>query len=117
MAETTGQESSRYLDHLGLLLVVTVIAIVLLALVELPTSIDNAWGVLAEHLFGSPEPSTSFMYFSLTTLSTTGLGDPAPVSPSASLLTGAEAIIGQVHLVTFVAMIVALYVNNSALDP
>ena len=53
---------------------------------------------LTEPFFGTPEPSTSFMYHSLTTLSTAGLGDLAPVSPVARLLTGAEAIIGQVYL-------------------
>lgn len=72
---------------------------------------------LAEPFFGSPEPSTSFMYFSLTTLTTAGLGDLSPASPLARLLTGAEAIIGQVYLVTFVAMIVALYVKNRSVDP
>ncbi|MGI9578795.1 MAG: ion channel [Microthrixaceae bacterium] len=72
---------------------------------------------LTEPFFGSPEPSTSFMYFSLTTITTVGLGDLSPESPLARLLTGAEAIIGQVYLVTFVAMIVALYVKNRSVDP
>ena len=66
--------------------------------------------------FGQPEPSSSFMYYSLTTVTTVGLGDLTPSTKLGHLLTGAEAVIGQVYLVTFVAMIVALYVTHRSED-
>jgi hypothetical protein len=58
--------------------------------------------------FGHPEPSTSFMYFSLTTVTTVGYGDLTAVTPFARLVATAEAVSGQVYLVTFVAMLVGL---------
>ena len=62
--------------------------------------------------FGSPEPTTSFMYFSLITVTTLGYGDLAPVPEVGRLLAATEAIVGQVFLVTFVAMIVGLFVQS-----
>jgi hypothetical protein len=70
-------------------------------------AIDRAAG----SFFGSPQPSTSFMYFSLTNLSTLGLGDLSAATRLGQLLTAFEAIIGQVFLVTFVAMIVGMWVG------
>ena len=58
--------------------------------------------------FGHAEPSTSFMYFSLSTVTTVGYGDLAAVTPFARLVANAEAVSGQVYLVTFVAMLVGL---------
>ncbi|UDY34490.1 potassium channel family protein [Dermatobacter hominis] len=66
--------------------------------------------------FGQPEPSSSFMYYSLTTVTTIGLGDLTPATKLGHLLTGAEGVVGQVYLVTFVAMIVALYVTHRSED-
>lgn len=60
--------------------------------------------------FGQEEPTTSFMYFSLVTITTLGYGDLSAVEPFGRLLTTIEAVIGQVYLVTFVAMIVGLLV-------
>ena len=62
--------------------------------------------------FGSPQPTTSFMYFSLVTITTLGYGDLAPVDEMGRLLATIEAVIGQVYLVTFVAMIVGLMVEQ-----
>jgi hypothetical protein len=62
--------------------------------------------------FGQEEPTTSFMYFSLTTLTTVGYGDLAAVTPLGRLLATSEAVIGQVYLVTFVAMLVALFAGR-----
>jgi hypothetical protein len=59
--------------------------------------------------FGSVQPSTSFMYFSLTSITTVGYGDLVPVTSFGRLLANADAVIGQVYLVTFVAMMVGLY--------
>jgi hypothetical protein len=58
--------------------------------------------------FGHVEPSTSFMYFSLSTVTTVGYGDLAAQTPFARLVANAEAVSGQVYLVTFVAMLVGL---------
>lgn len=62
--------------------------------------------------FGLPQPTTSYMYFSLTTITTTGYGDLTAASPFGRLLAMAEAVTGQVYLVTFVAMLVGLFAAN-----
>ena len=62
--------------------------------------------------FGTPQPTTSFMYYSLTTMTTTGYGDLTSQSNLGHLLSTSEMVIGQVYLVTFVAMIVGLYASN-----
>jgi Ion channel len=62
--------------------------------------------------FGTDQPSTSFMYFSLTTITTLGYGDLAAVEPFGRMLATVEAVVGQVYLVTFVAMIVGLIVGQ-----
>ena len=71
-------------------------------------------GLQGTPYFGQVEPTTSFMYFSLTTLSTVGYGDLAAVTPLARLVANAEAISGQVYLVTFVAMLVGLRAQDWA---
>lgn len=58
--------------------------------------------------FGQPEPTTSFMYYSLVTATTLGYGDPGAATNLGRLLSTSEAVIGQVFLVTFVAMLVGL---------
>lgn len=50
---------------------------------------------------------SDFLYFSYVTLSTTGFGDLSPVTDVGRMLAVAEALIGQVYLVTVVAIIVA----------
>ncbi len=72
--------------------------------------------------FGSPKPPTAFMYFSLTTVTTVGYGDLAPASDVGRLLATVEALLGQVFLVTFVALLVGLLgerwrANRSAAGP
>jgi hypothetical protein len=62
----------------------------------------------AEPFFGAEESTTSFMYFSMTTITTLGYGDLAAVTPLGRLLATSEAIVGQVYLVVFVALIVSL---------
>ena len=59
--------------------------------------------------FGQSESSTSFMYFSLVTITTLGYGDLAAKGDFGRYLATAEALIGQVFLVTFVARLVSLY--------
>jgi hypothetical protein len=62
--------------------------------------------------FETAQPTTSYMYFSLTTITTTGYGDLTAVEPFGRLLATAEAVTGQVYLVTFVAMLVGLFAAN-----
>lgn len=62
--------------------------------------------------FGEDEPTTSFMYFSLVTITTLGYGDLSPAEPLGRLLATIEAVVGQVYLVTFVAMIVGFLVGQ-----
>ena len=52
--------------------------------------------------------STSFTYFSLVTITTLGYGDLSPSGDLGRFLATTEAVVGQVYLVTFVAMIVGL---------
>jgi hypothetical protein len=59
--------------------------------------------------FSTPQPTTTYMYFSLTTITTTGYGDVAASHPLGRLLAMTEAVTGQVYLVTFVAMLVGLF--------
>lgn len=60
--------------------------------------------------FGAPAPTTDYMYFSLTTITTTGYGDITAASEFGRLLAMAEAVVGQIYLVTFVAMLVGLFI-------
>jgi hypothetical protein len=62
--------------------------------------------------FGTPEPTTVYMYFSLTTISTTGYGDYAAATEIGRTLAMAEAVTGQIYLVTFVAMLVGLFIST-----
>jgi Ion channel len=68
--------------------------------------------IIRAPFFGESEPTTSYMYFSLTTITTTGYGDLTAASPLGRLLAMAEAVTGQVYLVTFVAMLVGLFAAN-----
>ena len=64
------------------------------------------------------QTSSSFAYFSLTTITTLGYGDLSPTTKFGRLLATSEAIVGQVYLVTFVAMFVGLYIaQRPAADP
>ncbi len=65
--------------------------------------------VTASPIYGQTVPTTSYIYASLVTITTTGFGDLVPVTPPARLLTTTEAVLGQVFLVTFVAMIVSRF--------
>jgi hypothetical protein len=66
-------------------------------------------GIVAGPFFANHEPTTTFMYFSLTCLSTLGFGDVTADKPLGHLLATSEAITGSIYLVTFVAMTVGLY--------
>lgn len=68
-----------------------------------------------EHFFAGAEPTTSFMYFSLATITTLGYGDLAATSTIGQYLAASEAIIGQIYLVTCVALIVGLFTQSWAI--
>lgn len=67
----------------------------------------------ADYFFGQFESTSSYMYFSLVTITTVGYGDLTPVGDVARYLASAEAVIGQVLLVTVVARTVSLYAYAS----
>ncbi len=58
--------------------------------------------------FGAAESTTSFMYFSLVTITTLGYGDLAPQTELARGVSVFAAVIGQVYLVFIVARLVAV---------
>ena len=63
----------------------------------------------AARFFGEDVPTTTYMYFSLVTISTVGFGDFTAMTDLGRLITSSEAVVGQVYLVTFVALIVARF--------
>lgn len=59
---------------------------------------------------GHPETTGSdFVFFSYTTLTTTGFGDLVPAGQPGRMLAGLEMMVGQIFLVTLVAGLVALW--------
>ena len=59
--------------------------------------------------FGAEQPTQIYMYFSMATLTTIGYGDFTAHTDLGRLLCTAEAMIGQIYLVAFVAMLVGLF--------
>ena len=59
-----------------------------------------------------PEDISSFIYFSLVTLSTLGYGDITPNSPAAQSLASLEAVFGQLYLAVVVARFVGIEIAN-----
>jgi len=57
-------------------------------------------------------PSHEFMYFSLVTITTLGYGDLSPDERVGQLAATSEAVIGQVYLVTIVAMVVGTFIQQ-----
>ncbi len=59
---------------------------------------------------GNPDPSGSdFIFFSYTTLTTTGYGNLVPGGQPGQMIAGLEMMIGQIFLVTLVAGLVSLW--------
>lgn len=63
-------------------------------------------------IFSTVLETTSYMYYSLSTITTLGLGDLVVVGDLGRALSVFEAAIGQIYLVVVVAMIVGLYVSS-----
>ena len=61
---------------------------------------------------GGPSEIATMMYFSLTTLTTTGYGDIVPLNPFARSLANLEAIIGQLYLAITIARLVTLQLED-----
>ena len=59
--------------------------------------------------FGKVEESVSFMYFSLSTITTVGYGDLVSVNEVGRALSSIEAAFGQIFLVVLVAILVSRY--------
>ena len=57
---------------------------------------------------GDPEEVVTMLYFSLTTLTTTGYGDIVPVDPFARSLANLESVIGPFYLAITVARLVTM---------
>ncbi len=76
----------------------------------------DAWSS-SNWLFGQPETSSAYMYVSLTTISTLGIGDIVPATQTARLLVSAEAVLGQIFLVTVVAIVVARFAGERRPSP
>lgn len=62
--------------------------------------------------FASIQPTTSYAYYSLTTITTVGYGDLYAITNVGRAMSVSEALIGQIYLVTLVAMIVGSYAAN-----
>ena len=61
---------------------------------------------------GGPSEIATMMYFSFTTLTTTGYGDIVPLNPFARSLANLEAIIGQLYLGITIARLVTLQLED-----
>jgi Ion channel len=59
--------------------------------------------------FGEPIETGDFIFFSITTLSTTGYGDLVPAGQPGRMLAGLEMLVGQIFLVTLIAGLVSLW--------
>ncbi|MEQ6900350.1 potassium channel family protein [Nocardioides sp. YIM 152588] len=68
------------------------------------------------HLFGEEVPTTVYTYVSLETITTLGYGDFTATTDLGRLLLVSEALVGQVYLVVFVALIVSRFPVPSADD-
>jgi hypothetical protein len=65
---------------------------------------------------GHPHPSSSdFLFFSYTTLTTTGYGNLVPGGQPGRLVSGIEMMAGQIFLVTLVAGLVSLWRPGEAI--
>ncbi len=62
----------------------------------------------AGHMGNNPDLLATMLYFSFTTLTSTGFGDIVPVQPIARSLANLEGIIGQLYPATLLARVVTL---------
>lgn len=106
---TTAEVGSRTI--LGAISVYTVLGILFTFLYG---TIDRIQGT--PFFEGVPHPAGSdFLFFSYTTLTTTGYGNLVPGGQPGRMLSGLEMMIGQIFLVTLVAGLVSLWRPGEAL--
>ena len=58
---------------------------------------------------GALETFLNYLYFSFVTLTTTGFGDLSPAHGPGRMLAAIEAVVGQLYLVSVVAIVVSAY--------
>jgi hypothetical protein len=68
----------------------------------------------AGQFFGQPIQTGDFLFFSITTLTTTGYGNLVPAAQPGRMLSGLEMLIGQIFLVTLIAGLVSLWRPGAA---
>ena len=65
--------------------------------------------VQSGHFFEQATQTGDFVYFSITTLTTTGYGNLIPAGQPGRMLSGLEMLIGQIFVVTLIAGLVSLW--------
>jgi hypothetical protein len=58
------------------------------------------------------EALSGMLYFSFTTLTSTGFGEIVPVNPFARSMTNLEAVLGQLYLAILLARLVTMHVET-----
>ncbi len=96
-----------YHHIMGAILLYLTIAVIFVALFTfIGSAVPKAFsGLVAED---GPELASKLIYFSFTTLTTTGYGDIFPIHPIARSLCNLEAIFGQLYPATLLARLVTL---------
>ena len=79
--------------------------------------LDNLLVYLLPNAYSNISPGvkdniSTMIYFSFTTLTTTGYGDIVPLHPYARSLASLESVIGQFYLATLIALLVGLHVSH-----
>lgn len=106
---TTAEVGSRTI--LGAISVYTVLGILFTFVYG---TIDRVQGGAFFESVAHPQGS-DFLFFSYTTLTTTGYGNLVPAGQPARMISGLEMMIGQIFLVTLVAGLVSLWRPGEAL--
>ncbi|MHB8271771.1 ion channel [Bradyrhizobium sp.] len=102
-----GQGRVTYHHIIGAVLLYLTIAVIFVSLFTfVGSAIPKAFSGLAVQ--DSPALASSLIYFSFTTLTTTGYGDIFPVHPIARSLCNLEGIFGQLYPATLLARLVTL---------
>jgi hypothetical protein len=68
----------------------------------------------AGSFFDQPTQTGDFLFFSITTLTTTGYGNLIPAAQPGRMLAGLEMLMGQIFLVTLIAGLVSLWRPGSS---
>jgi voltage-gated potassium channel Kch len=100
----------RIQGAIAIYLMIGLIFMHLYALISL--LIPNAFGYASQLLNPNQLQRGQFLYFSFTTLTSTGYGDILPLHPAARSTAIFEALIGQLFPATIVARLVTLQIND-----